>query len=135
VDDIYRKLRIPAEFIENIESGKVALLPAMCYTAGFLKTYCQFLGVDPEPYFDSLKDCARPAAGFLGITKGRSLRPRPVWLTDMLAWGAVCAILILGWVTYTIVFQPAPQGDGTQVQADTLDLHVPDAPLESRFLE
>ena len=36
------------EFVDAIESGNMDTLPDMCYTTGFLKTYCELLDLDAE---------------------------------------------------------------------------------------
>jgi hypothetical protein len=46
--EAFRKTRVPANYIEALEQGDILNLPATCYAAGFLKTYCEFLGLNPE---------------------------------------------------------------------------------------
>lgn len=121
IDDVYRKLHIPADFVQAVEDGNVAALPPMCYSVGFLRTYCILLEVEPEKYADILKDCVRPAPGFLGIQKGEDERTRPRWLNDFLAWGTICAILVLGWVTYSVTFQPKSERGDKQVEAMSVE--------------
>ncbi len=120
VDDVYRKLRIPSNMVESLESGEIERLPAMCYATGFLKTYCHLLELDPEHYADSLKECVRPTGRRLTMAKRSSAGgERPAWMQNAITWGSICAVLVLGWVTYAVVLQPkAERGEG-RVEADT----------------
>lgn len=67
VYEAYRHTRVPVKYIEIIERGDVAALPGECYSVGFLRTYCQFLEIDPDPYVDCMRAMSRPAPpGFPG---------------------------------------------------------------------
>ena len=121
VDDVYRKLRIPADCVAALESGAAERLPAMCYTTGFLKTYCDYLELDPEPFLEALKESTSPPTGFLGRPKNVPVRESLPWLNDLATWAAITAIFALGWLTYAVVFQPkAEPGDG-KVQAGAIE--------------
>jgi cytoskeletal protein RodZ len=104
-EDVYRKIRIPLEFIRNIESGELELLPAPCYSVGFLKTYCLLLELNPHRFADTYQACIRPAVvGFLARSAGR--RTRPKWVANALSWAAVCGVLALLWFAYVSVTGP-----------------------------
>lgn len=126
VEDVYRKLRIPAGCVRAIEEGAAHRLPEMCYALGYLRTYCLFLDLDPEPFVDELRECRRPAARFLGIAEKD--RARPPWVDGLLAWAAISAVLLLGWVAYAVVLQPETEPSESRVQAGTVDMRVPEPP-------
>lgn len=126
VDDVYRKLRIPVQHIVAMEAGQSDGLPEMCYAEGFLRTYCTLLEMDPEPFIDGLRESRRPVNLFLGITEEH--RTKAPWLNDLLAWAAISAILLLGWVTYAVILQPDAERAESRVQAGTVQMHLPDPP-------
>lgn len=128
VDDVYRKLRIPPSCVSAFESGNIEALPVETYSVGFLNTYCEFLGLDPEPWLEALRD-AQLAIGREGKTSAKPAHEeRPKWVRDAIAWVAVCAILALGWLAYTVVVQPGAD-DQEQVQAETHELEAPEMQL------
>lgn len=116
--DVYDRIHVPVEYIAALEEGMFAALPVAAYTRGFLRTYCQLLDLSPEPFLDRLEASTRPAAA------GRYLKrridnaeERPRWMRDLLAWGAVCAVLILGWLTYAVIVHPMAENTGARVEA------------------
>ena len=129
-DDVFRKLRVPTEYLRGLEEGTLGNLPEMCYALGFLRTYCLYLGLDPEPYLDCLRECAaaQSALGRPGLGNGEGTQPG--WMQDLYAWAALSAVLILAWVTYAIVIQPASESAEGRVQAETVDLQVPEPPSD-----
>lgn len=129
VEDVYRKLRIPIRCIVGLEEDRLDSLPELCYLIGFLRTYCIHLDLRPEPYIDCLNECRKPTRRFLNLSATSKDEPeRPPWLREFLAWGAVTALLILGWVTYAVIFQPETERSEGQVQADTVELKLPQSP-------
>ena len=46
--EVANGLRIRLPYLEAIERGELAALPGPAYQAGFLRTYAQALGLDPE---------------------------------------------------------------------------------------
>lgn len=128
VEDVYRKLHIPLDCIRGLEEGDPERLSELCYVVGFLRTYCGHLEMEPEPYVDCLKEVTRPTTRFLGMARGDAPEEKPRWLAELVAWAAVCTILVLGWITYAVVLQPSGDASDGQVRADTVDMHVPDSP-------
>jgi cytoskeleton protein RodZ len=47
-DDVEQALRIRAEMIEAIETGRMDRLPGPVYALGFVRTYSEYLGLDTE---------------------------------------------------------------------------------------
>lgn len=126
VDDVYRKIRVPIHVIQGLEDGKVHELPSACYTVGFLKTYCQFLGIGPNRFVDTYQACIRPSTRFLRRAAPVKNAPRPKWVGELVAWGTVCLIIGLGWFAYAVVVRPnADPGDQRALAGTTEDLHVP----------
>lgn len=46
--DVAATLRIRLPFLESIEQGRIADLPGNAYAVGFVRTYAQALGLDPD---------------------------------------------------------------------------------------
>lgn len=134
-DDVYRRIRVPAQFVESIEAGAVHNLPAACYSVGFLKTYCQLLGLEPNRYVDTYQACVRPSTGFLRRSKTDDAykTPPPRWVGEVMAWAAVSAVIALGWFTYTVVVRPNAEPLETRAHAATADdIRVPETPKPLR---
>ena len=121
VYEAYRNTRVPVKYIQSIERGDVSALPGECYSAGFLRTYCQFLKVDPDPYVDSLRALSRPAPAGFPRTREDLERRAPAWVQDAVTWAVVLAVVLLGWVTYAVVFRPQAQVTDNRVSAGVVE--------------
>ena len=55
IADIAAELRIPKAYLEALETEQHDLLPGETYGQGYIKSYCKFLKIDPEPYLDKFK--------------------------------------------------------------------------------
>lgn len=133
-DDIYRRIRVPAQFVESIEAGAVHTLPAACYSVGFLRTYCQLLGIESNRFVDTYQACIRPSTGFLRRNRFESRKSAPPrWVGDAMAWAAVCGVIALGWFAYTVVVRPNALAVETRAHAATADeIRVPETPKPLR---
>ena len=128
---VYRQIHIPAAYLDALERGDFSLLPSPCYAAGFLKTYCRFLEMDPQPFLDAFRETINPPI------HGVFRRPRiqlhallsSTWGSELLTWATVCAILALGWFAYNAVFDPQADVADKLVEAGTIDeMVVPPTP-------
>lgn len=128
LDQVYLRLRVAPHFIEALEAGELETLPGRTYAAGFVKSYCAFLEEDPNPYLAALAIGPKPAA------KRNTPRPmlrtadapaRPSWVNEIVAWGTVVALLIAGWVAYSVVVRPDAVNPGG-ASAGTLGVNALD---------
>ncbi|HOE65244.1 MAG TPA: helix-turn-helix transcriptional regulator [Candidatus Hydrogenedentes bacterium] len=122
LDEVSHKLRIPSAYLESIETGDFRSLPASCYGLGFLRTYCLYLGLDPEPYLDHYRALGKQAARTVrdaSLHSGAAGRPR--WMNEAITWAIVCAIFAFGWLSYTVVCRPTSEPSDTRVRAESLD--------------
>lgn len=119
IEDVYRKLRIPVDVLRALEEGRVNDLPPKTFATGFLKSYCELLGLDGEGYAAALHDCTRKPTGIRSFAK-QTKTQRPPWMNDALAWAVILVILALGWLTYTVTIQPEAGESGGTVRAETL---------------
>jgi cytoskeleton protein RodZ len=90
--DVSASLRIRLPFLEAIERGDLAALPGTAYQAGFIRTYAQALGLDPEEILRRFR------AEGVGLTAKAELTfPAPV-PDRAVPTGAIvllCAVLLL----------------------------------------
>ena len=131
-EDVFRKLRVSLEFIENIETGQLKQCPANTYTVGFIRSYCDFLDVNPQIYIAELMLEHQAPKGLLKQTKetlASEPSEQPLWLREVVMWAGVIGIILLGWVTYTVVFEPNAQSEDQQVSADSIDIRAPKFPM------
>ncbi len=132
VYEVYRNTRVPARIVEALESGEVEGLPDACYAVGFVKTYCTFLGLEPDRFVDSFRACQRPAAKrFFRRKRDRSLQ-YPSWLNEALTWASVLLAVALCWLTYSVVFHPQADVADKRVEAGRVEMVVPPAPADDR---
>jgi cytoskeleton protein RodZ len=79
IGDVARYLRIRQVHLEAIESGRFAELPGQTYVTGFLRTYGEFLGYDPEDlisrYLDEQEGRRPPAHLKFRLPTGSSRFP------------------------------------------------------------
>lgn len=131
--DVHRLIHVPLEHLEALESGHIDRLPATAYATGFLLSYCQCLELDPDPFIDQYRLCLRsmPAKSSYAAF-GESKPSRPPWLSEVITWGTICAVLLLGWVTYSAVIKPWAESAGVRVEAGTLEFEPP-AHIEEGF--
>ena len=54
LEDAERSTRISRKFLVALEEHNYSVFPAPIYARGFLRTYCRYLGVDPEPQLAEL---------------------------------------------------------------------------------
>ncbi len=122
VYEAFRKTRVPVNYIEALEAGDVLALPATCYAAAFLKSYCEFLGLNPERYVDTFRACARPSVTrFLRGSEEERFKA-PAWFQDFVTWAVITAVILLSWITYSVVFKPQSDAPDKRVQAGTIEL-------------
>lgn len=73
LDDMARDLRIRRSFLQALEEGRFKDLPGVTYATGFLRTYAEHLGLDPETAVRQFKEEASGA-----IPKSELYMPKPV---------------------------------------------------------
>lgn len=124
--DMHRRIHVPLEHLEALEAGRLERLPAPAYAIGFLLSYCQSLELDPEPFVDQFRLCLREMPSKTSFTPyGEPVQERPVWIRELMTWGTICAVLLLGWITYSAVIKPWAESVGVRVEAGTLEFEPP----------
>ena len=126
--DAHHETHVPTQYLAHLENGNLSELPATTYTVGFLNTYCQVLDLPAEPFITALRACRRsvaPEPTFFSRTGYSSGAGSPRWMSDVIAWGAVCAILLLGWLSYSVVVKPFAETRQDRVDAGTIEIEPP----------
>ncbi|MGB0454561.1 MAG: helix-turn-helix domain-containing protein [Bacteriovoracaceae bacterium] len=57
---ISQQTKVSLRILENLEDDKFENLPNLAYVAGFVKSYCKVLSLDPEPFLESLQSKEQP---------------------------------------------------------------------------
>jgi cytoskeleton protein RodZ len=113
--DAARDTRIRRGYLEALEAEDVAALPPPVYTRGFLRTYAEYLGLNPQAMLDLYQPTARreptpalrPAVPHLAIP--RQIPVRPV----LYGIGGLAFVLLVGfaWNWYQDVQRTLNQTD------------------------
>lgn len=146
LQEVHEQIHVPMLHIAALERGDIAALPAPAYTTGFITSYCECLGIPPYRFIDryhlmldAMEVAARSRAQAPAPSYSRGFAlpvlpvlpaRRPAWVAEALTWGAVCGVLLLAWITYTVVLKPAPAEDN-RIEAGTIEIEMP----EYHFLE
>jgi hypothetical protein len=113
---------VSSRYLEALEQGNFSHLPEETYTLGFLTTYCRFLDLDPDPFIAALHGQGSPIAkpGRFATRRTDEVLARPFWVADVVTWGTICALLLLGWFTFNTVTRPFAEGEEGRVDASTM---------------
>jgi len=125
LSDLYEHIHVPAQYIDALEAGRLEDLPSSTYVLGYINSYCEFLGLDPRPFVERYRACARVGEPAARRGKAPLLRLpvwRPAWLDGVFTWGAICAILCLVWFAFSMVVKPMAEPPETPVEAGTIEL-------------
>ena len=127
-----RKTHVPLEYIEAFEAGNFEKMPGRAYALGFLRSYCRFLDIDPEPFCDQYLICTQPPkvnGPFNFVRRGERTtqleQAYPRWLNELINWGSVCVIIIIGWIAYTTIIRPVADSWKSRVDAGAMEIEVP----------
>jgi cytoskeleton protein RodZ len=103
--DAERETRISRRHLEALEAENEAALPAAVYTRGFIKIYCQYLGLNPEGMVDlfgpqqALVDNVQIRPIPAEINQPRSVPVRPAVVVAALVLVSFLAVYL--WGQYT----------------------------------
>lgn len=107
LEQVYAQLKIPVRYLRALEEERFDVFDAPQYAKGFVRSYAEFLGLDPEPL---VAEVGRVLGGSrkLGLVAPSGevpIRPAapPARWKRWLAWAALAAaagILMVGYVGY-----------------------------------
>lgn len=135
--DMHLRTHVPVVYLDAFERNDLERLPVPGYAVGFLQSYCLALELDAEPFIDRYRLCQHDAGQAMdgGIRRRMAEvfyepKKRPAWLEEALAWGAICLILLLGWVTYAAATRPMAEKAGARVDAGRKEMPAPRFDIE-----
>ncbi len=129
VEDAHRLARVPVPAILALEAGRLERLPAESYALGFLRSYCESLGLPCEPYVAAFHSWRAAQAGsrrrvFYWRARTAADEVRGAWKEELVAWGAALAIILAIWLSYTMLVRPMVSQWQTRVEAGTVEAPV-----------
>jgi len=132
ITDVHQLARVPVSAVEFLESGRLEQLPG-AYALGFLRSYCEFLGVPPEPFIAAFHahQAAERAGGrrriFYWRARTAADENRGAWKEELVAWGVALVAILIVWAAYTTLVRPAVTQVAPRVEAGTVEAPaVPD---------
>lgn len=135
LQDITDHLSIPADIIRAFEASDVAALPNQGIADGFLRSYCNFLGIEAETMIAEFRLATRSRKVKSSIereTVSFSIpRPRMPQFSipvsgEVLAWISITALLLLGWFAYTTFIPASDAEPENKTEAAEIELRVPE---------
>lgn len=118
--DAARETRIRRTYLEALEGEDPAALPAPVYTRGFLRTYAEYLGLNPQAMLDLYQPGARREPNPpLRAAVPRVAIPRQIPLRPVLyGIGGVAFVVLLGfaWNLYQDVQHSLREGEPVRVR-------------------
>src|ERR1700759_324738 len=103
ITDVERATKIRAKYLRALENEDFGMLPGPTFVKSFLRTYAEFLGLDPHLLVEEYRVRHDPRdeselTPFARAPAGRQRRPpprRPSWLPAVLVVGAIVAVLLV----------------------------------------
>lgn len=140
LDDVYHHIKVPPEYIKALEESKLKVFRVPTYALGYVASYCRFLELDPERFLLAYREAqsipVAPAARAMAAParQDAAAGERPVWMSELLTWGAVFAAILFIWGAYTLVIvRPMAEEAERRVDAGTFELEI--VPPEHHFPE
>lgn len=120
--EVHEQIHVPLEYIRALEAGAVDKLPTYTYSLGFINSYCLFLELSPEPYLSYFRSATHkrqqaPVRREQFTSSIMDRMPRAPWMAELIAWGAICGLIILGWVAYSTIVKPLAENGESRVEA------------------
>ena len=120
------ELRIPKNYLEALETEDYDQLPGTTYGFGYIRSFCKFLDIDPQPYLDCYKmKTAMQVQDY--VVPNQALEPR---MSGPMVAMIVVLVLFSGYIGWQVLerSQFSPFGN----KADTIELaSASDAPAET----
>ena len=127
ITKVSHMIHVPLPHLIALEDGNIDALPELTYSIGFLRTYCEFLGLPCDPYIAQLRLAMNPPQ-----TRTRFLpksldvgETQPAWVADFITWGTICGMVVLGWITFNTIVKPFADRPDTRVEAGTSAITPP----------
>lgn len=134
--DITDNLSISSDILMTLENGDLSRFPDSSYVIGFLRSYCNFLGIDAEMMIADFKKIwnsyqvqyshSDHSTFQFQIPKLRLPSFSIALPTELVGWISITALIVLGWVAYSTFAPSNDPADSNATEATSVDLRVPD---------
>ena len=120
LDDVERDTRIARRYLEALERDEFDALPAPVYCRAFLRTYAQYLGIDPKEVLRFYPEKGRQTAELAPLPQVTKSAPPALSLNWIVAGGVILVFLLAGALLYRMGSDKEPgasEGVGVSAQA------------------
>jgi len=128
VQHVFEQTRVPIQYIHAFEEEQFEVLAKNPNIWAFLQSYCQYINVDPRPYYDFYLEWWRQHRTSNDTKKTSSMTnipggnfELPPWLEPIITWGIVFAVIALSWIAYYFFTQPIREDPSIKVNAGTVE--------------
>ena len=131
--DITDHLSIPVDMIHTLESGDFSTGQGMSFATGFLRSYCNFLGIEAEMMIAALQKQCNSSTRFAVSLPRPTFRLPQIKLPniaqyfpgELIAWASITLLILLSWFTYNTFSPDRTFSDEHKTNAAEIDLRVP----------
>jgi transcriptional regulator with XRE-family HTH domain len=102
LDDVERDTRIARRYLEALERDEFDALPAPVYCRAFLRTYSQYLGIDPAEVLRFYPEKGRQPAELAPLPQVTKPPPPALSLNWVVAGGVILVFLLAGALIYRV---------------------------------
>jgi hypothetical protein len=112
VNDVAQRIHIRAKYIQAIEDQKPELLPGKVYARGYIATYAEFLGLEPESFTERYlgQEVKPPVESRFFVPEPKRKQFERKATKHPPYWIFACAALLVG----AYLLMPASSGDPSQ---------------------
>lgn len=128
--EVSARLHIRPRYVSAIEEGKFELLPGKVYARGYVHTYAEFLGLDPEHVVAQCFTGENAAAVAVPVTPLPRSAPRHHPARASTPWRSYAILGVAGLVLLLVVTQLTGRNDDAAQQEQAV-APVPEAMLQS----
>jgi cytoskeleton protein RodZ len=116
---VAKDIRISSRYLESLEEGRYAELPGGMYNRAFLRSYCEYLDMEPQAFLEQYEAESLPTSEKYPRLKVRMAQPATSWKPHPLAvWSLLFLISVAGlfasrkWISsvFSPYFSHPPQG-------------------------
>lgn len=86
--------KIKGAYLEALEEENFRVIPGAVYVRGFLRTYANYLGIDPEPLIDEYNRADETAAEIISTRSAVQTDTRPLVVTPAMIVGVALILLL-----------------------------------------
>jgi cytoskeletal protein RodZ len=92
--------KIKSAYLEALEEENFRLIPGSVYVRGFLRTYANYLGIDPEPLIDEYNRADETASDIISTRSAVQIDKRPLVVTPAMIVGVALILLLAVFALY-----------------------------------